>query len=113
MCAVKESEMYNSTLLFYILMNTVKNYPTIHLRLNWIDMLEVVILLMTYLIKYVFQIKLSVFNMIKGINESKTLTKQIKNGTMINVDVSVKNIIYVKKITCGIVLHIVAKVVNI
>ena len=79
MRAVKQSEMYNSTLLLliYILMNTVKNYPTIHLRLNWIDMLEVVILLMTYLIKYVFQIKLSMFNMIKGINESKTLTKHI------------------------------------
>ena len=36
---------------------------------------------MTYLIKYVFQIKqdlnLSIFNMITGINESKTLTKHI------------------------------------
>ena len=44
-------------------------------------MLEVVILLMTYLIKYVFQIKqqitLSVFNMITEINELKTLTKHI------------------------------------
>ena len=36
---------------------------------------------MTYLIKYVYQKKqglnLSVFNMITGINESKTLTKHI------------------------------------
>ena len=35
---------------------TVKNY-TIYLQLNWIDVLEVVILLMTYLIEYVFQTK--------------------------------------------------------
>ena len=33
---------------------------------------------------------------------------QIKSGIMINVDVSVKNIIYVKKIIFGILLHVVA-----
>ena len=44
------------TLLIYILKNTVKNDSTIHLQLNWIDVLEVVIPLMTYL-KYVFQMK--------------------------------------------------------
>ena len=38
-------------------MNAVKNYNTIHLQMNYIDVLEVVILLMTYLIKYVFKIK--------------------------------------------------------
>ena len=38
-------------------MNTVKNFTNIHLRLNQIVVLEVVILLMTYLIKYAFQIK--------------------------------------------------------
>ena len=40
-------------------MNTVKNYTTIHLSLNQINVLEVVILLMTYLnlINYMFQIK--------------------------------------------------------
>ena len=38
---------------------------------------------------------------------------QIKNGIMINVDVSVKNMIYVKKITFGILLHVVVKIVNI
>ena len=38
-------------------MNTVENFTTIHLWLNYIDVLEVVILLMTCLIKYVFQIK--------------------------------------------------------
>ena len=44
------------TLSIYILKNTVKNCSTIHLQLNWIDVLEVVIPLMTYL-KYVFQMK--------------------------------------------------------
>ena len=46
-----------------------------------VDILEVAILLMTYLVKYVFQIKkkinLSVFSMITGINESKTLSNHI------------------------------------
>ena len=32
---------------------------------------------MIYLIKYVFQINLSVFDIITGIDESKTLTKDI------------------------------------
>ena len=58
-----------------------------------------------------------------GFNESKSLTKHIsrevglmeqnviqnKNGIMINVGVRVKNIIYVKKIIFGILLHVVAK----
>ena len=38
---------------------------------------------------------------------------QIKKGTMINIDVSIKNIIYVKKIIFGILLHVVAKMVSI
>ena len=38
-------------------MNTAKNLTTIHFRLNYIDVLEDVIILMTCLIKYVFQIK--------------------------------------------------------
>ena len=38
-------------------MNTANNYSTIHLRLNQVDVLEVVTLLMTYRIKYVFQTK--------------------------------------------------------
>ena len=37
---------------------------------------------------------------------------QIKSGIMINIDVSVKNIIDVKKIIFGILLHIVAKMIN-
>ena len=53
-------------------MNTVKNFATIHLRINQTDLLEVVILIMTILTNYVFQIKqedvnLSMFNMITGI----------------------------------------------
>ena len=36
--------MPQPTLIKYILMNTVKNFTTIHLRLNEIDVLEVVIL---------------------------------------------------------------------
>ena len=38
---------------------------------------------------------------------------QIKSEITINVDVSVKNIIDVKKIILGILLHVVVKVVNI
>ena len=36
-------------------MNNIKNYTTIHLRLNQTNVLEVVKLLMTYLVLYVFQ----------------------------------------------------------
>ena len=36
---------------------------------------------------------------------------QIKSGIMINVDVSVKDIIYVKKIIFGILLHVIAELV--
>ena len=38
---------------------------------------------------------------------------QIKSGITINVDASVKNIIYVKKTIFGTLLHVVAKMVNI
>ena len=38
---------------------------------------------------------------------------QNKGGITINSDVSVKNIIYVKKIMFGILLHVVVKMVNI
>ena len=38
---------------------------------------------------------------------------QIKSEIMINVDSSTKNIIYVKKITFEILLHVAAKMVNI
>ena len=38
---------------------------------------------------------------------------QIKSGIIINVSVSVKNIMYVKTTTFGILLHIAAKMANI
>ena len=38
---------------------------------------------------------------------------QIKNEITINFDSSTKNIIYVKKITFGILLHVAAKMVNV
>ena len=70
----------------------------------------------------------SVFNLITGINESKTLNKhisckckckfdenvtQINGGITTNVDVSVKNIIFVKKIMLGILLRVIVKMKNI
>ena len=75
-------------------------------------------------------LNLSIFNMITGINESKTLTKhisckrkckfdekkkasQMNGGITINVDVSVKNIIYVKKIVFGILPHVIVKLEDI
>ena len=70
-------------------------------------MLEVAILLMTYLIEYVF-------NMITGKNKSKLLAKdisckfkckfdgknvtQINGGIMINGNANVKNVVYLKNI---------------
>ena len=38
---------------------------------------------------------------------------QINGGIMMNVDVSVKNTIYLKKIMFGILLHVVVKMGNI
>ena len=49
--------MTQPILINYIIMNIFKNFITICLQLNCIDVLEVVVLLMTYLIKYVFQMK--------------------------------------------------------
>ena len=73
-------------------------------------------------------INLSVFNMITGKNESKSLTKDLSyeckckfNGTKwnsnqwwnnINVNVNVKNIIYVKMIMFGTMLQVIVKIEN-
>ena len=38
---------------------------------------------------------------------------QINGGIMTNVDTSVKNIMYVKKIILGILLHVIVKMENI
>ena len=52
---VIRNERFNLLLLIYILMNTVKNLTTICLQLNYRNVLEVAILSLTYLIKYVFE----------------------------------------------------------
>ena len=55
-------------------MNTFKNITTIYFRLNEIDVLEVIILLMAHLINEVCipnkteDLNLSVFNMVTGTN---------------------------------------------
>ena len=70
-------------------------------------------------------LNLSMFNLITERNDSKTLTKhkscecrckfdgenviQINGGIMVNVSVSVKSVMYVKKIIFGILLHEVVK----
>ena len=38
---------------------------------------------------------------------------QINGGTMINVNMNVKNVTYVKKIMCRILLHVILKTENI
>ena len=49
--------MLNPLLLIYTLVYTDKDYVSICFQLIQIDVLEVAILLMNYLIEYVFQIK--------------------------------------------------------
>ena len=72
---------------------------------------------------------LNVFSMITGRNEWKILANiyhtnvnvhlmekyviQINGGIIINVDVSVKKAMYVKKIMFGILLHLIVKMGNI
>ena len=48
-----------------------------------------------------------------NVNLMEENVTQIKSGATINVDASVKNIIYVKKIIFRILLHVVAKMINI
>ena len=74
-------------------------------------------------------LNLRMFNMITGESESKMLTKhisceckcrfdrknviQINGAITINVDVSVKKIMYVKRSIFGILLHVFVKMENI
>ena len=44
-----------------------------------------------------------------NVNSMKQNVIQINGGITINVDVSVKNFIYVKKIMFGILLHVIGK----
>ena len=63
---------FNLLLLIYILINTDKNYNITHLQLNYRDVLEFVILLMTYLIMHVFQtenLNIYVFHMLTRKNQ--------------------------------------------
>ena len=43
----------------------------------------------------------------------KEIVIQINGGIMINVDLSVKNVIYMKKIMFGILLYVIVKMENI
>ena len=58
-------------------MNTVKNCTAIHFRLYYIDVLEIVILLMTCVPNKTEDLNIHVANMITGINGSKALTKHV------------------------------------
>ena len=75
---VEQLEIYDWTYI-YILMITANNFTNIHLQLKSIDVLEVVILFMTYLINYVSNktedLNIHAFNMMTRKNGSKLLTK--------------------------------------
>ena len=115
-------------------MDTVKNFTTIHLQVkldrcvgscNTLNDLSNKVCIPNK----TEDLNLSVFNIITGINESKVLqsmyhvnvnvnlmkqnVSQINGGITINVDVSVKSIIYVKKIIFGILVDVIVKVENI
>ena len=48
-----------------------------------------------------------------NIDFMEEVVTRINGGIMINVDVSVKNVIYVKEIMFGILLHVTMKMKNI
>ena len=48
-----------------------------------------------------------------NVNLMKEIVIQIIGGIMINVNVRVKNVMHVKKIICGILLHVIMKMENI
>ena len=84
-------------------MNTIKNFTTMHLWLTKINVLEVVILLMTYLIKYVFQKKNEDLNMdfvdrIAGIMKQRF--QQNIYYANLNVDLMEENIIQMNNDKC-------------
>ena len=82
-----------------------------------LDVLKVVILWMIYLMKHVFQIEdlsLTVFNNVNvNLDLLEEIEIQINAGIMINVNMSVKNVMYVGKIMFGIMLHVIVKMENI
>ena len=48
-----------------------------------------------------------------NVNLMEENVNQINGGIMMNVDVSVKNVMYLKKIMFGILLHVVVKMENV
>ena len=72
---------------------------------------------MIYLMKHVFQIEdlsLIVFNNVNvNVDLLEEIEIQINAGIMINVNMSVKNVMYVRKIMFGIMLHVIVKMENI
>ena len=57
--------------------------------------------------------KQSIYHANVNVNLMEEIVIQINSGIMINVNVSVKNVMYVKKITFGILLHIIVKMESI
>ena len=72
---------------------------------------------MIYLMKHVFQIEdlsQTVFNNVNvNVDLLEEIEIQINAGIMINVNMSVKNVMYVRKIMFGIMLHVIVKMENI
>ena len=57
-----------------------------------------------------------IFHVIENVDLMVKNVIQIKSGVMINADVSVKiqkDIVYAKKIMCGILVHMFARLINI
>ena len=116
-------------------MNTVNNSTTIHLQFNQNRCLGSCNTLnyfssKVYVPNKTENLTLSVFSMVTEINELMTLTKwhyhanvnvdlmeeniiKINGGITINVDVSVKNVMYVKNIMFGILKYVFVKMKNI
>ena len=73
---------------------------------------------MTYLIKYVFEIKQKPKHVqhdyrnkwIENIKEAYIMQIQVKGGITTNVDVSVKIVMYIKKIIFAILVHVFVKI---
>ena len=55
----------------------------------------------------------SIYHAIVNVNLMEENVIQINGGITIDVDVNVKNVIYVKKIMVGIQLHVIVKMENI
>ena len=56
---------------------------------------------------------LSIYNVNVNVNFMEELVTQINDGIMINVNASVKNVMYIRKIMFGILLHVIVEMENI